>query len=113
MNGRTPPIGSLRDRVQIQRKDVSALSSGGSEVTFVPLATVWARVHQISERAGEISDGRGARISHSVVMRFRSDIATGDRLVYRGRALEVIAAEDLNGRRAYLNCSCTETRIGG
>lgn len=44
--------------------------------------------------------------SHSVVIRFRSDVRPGDRFVYRGRLLEVVDPTDLNGRRVYLNCTC-------
>jgi head-tail adaptor len=52
-------------------------------------------------------------ISHSVVMRFRADLGPGDRIVYRGRNLDVVTAGDLNGRRAYLSCACTETSVAG
>ena len=44
---------------------------------------------------------------------FRSDVAPGDRVVYRGRNLEVVSAADMNGRRAYLACACSETQVTG
>jgi SPP1 family predicted phage head-tail adaptor len=52
-------------------------------------------------------------ISHSVVLRFRSDVSPGDRIVYRGRNLDVVSTADLNGRRAYLSCACSETSFTG
>jgi SPP1 family predicted phage head-tail adaptor len=52
-------------------------------------------------------------ISHSVVLRFRNDVSPGDRIVYRGRNLDVVSAADLNGRRAYLSCACSETSFTG
>jgi head-tail adaptor len=52
-------------------------------------------------------------ISHAVVLRFRADLGPGDRIVYRGRNLDVVSAADLNGRRAYLSCACSETHVTG
>jgi SPP1 family predicted phage head-tail adaptor len=52
-------------------------------------------------------------ISHAVVLRFRPDIGPGDRVIYRGRNLDVVSAADLNGRRAYLSCACSETQVTG
>jgi len=48
-----------------------------------------------------------------VVLRFRTDLAPGDRVVYRGRDLEIAALADINGRRAYLSCQCSERAVTG
>jgi SPP1 family predicted phage head-tail adaptor len=105
---RTPALGALRDRVQILRRDVADDGQGGTTTTFVLIATVWGRVRELTARPARGWDRRIASISHSVVLRFRTDISPGDRLLYRGRALDVVAADDLNGRRAYLSCACLE-----
>lgn len=108
-----PPIGSLRDRVQLQRREMVLLPDGGHETLFLPLVTVWARVRPRSARMLREGDGRAASSTHGVVLRFRKDVRAGDRIVYRGRALEVVEAEDINGRRAYLSCLCVETAMVG
>lgn len=108
-----PPLGTLRDRIAIKRRDLADDGAGGTLTTWFPLATVWARVRELSGRAGQSADGRSSFISHSVVMRFRTDLSPGDRIVYRGRNLEVVNAADLNGRRAYLSCTCSETAVTG
>jgi SPP1 family predicted phage head-tail adaptor len=110
---RVPPIGTLTDRVQLRRRESLADIGGGHEAIFVPLGNAWARVRSLNGRAGQRADGQAVAISHSVVLRFRSDVAPGDRIIYRGRALDVVSASDLNGRRAYLACGCTETSITG
>jgi SPP1 family predicted phage head-tail adaptor len=112
-DARPPAIGALGDRVQIKRRDMSIDDEGGAIVTFVPIATVWARVRALSARQAQAGDGRVASISHSVVLRYRADIKPGDRLVFAGRDLDVVGAADLNGRRAYLSCTCSETSITG
>ena len=108
-----PAIAALRDRVQICRRDMAASDDGGHITTFVPIATVWGRVRALAARQTETGDGRTATISHTVVLRYRTDIAPGDRLVYRGRNLAIIGADDLNGRRAFLSCTCSETSFTG
>jgi SPP1 family predicted phage head-tail adaptor len=110
---RPPALGALSDRVQIFRRDISAEDEGGAVVTFVPIATVWARVRALSARPASAADGRGVNLTHSVVLRYRTDIQPGDRLVFTGRTLEVIGADDLNGGRAYLSCTCSEQRVTG
>ena len=113
MSERAPPIGTLTDRVQLRRREMLPEAEGGHAALFVPTASVWARVRSLSGRQGTSADGRAVEISHSVVLRFRSDVTPGDRIVYRGRNLDVVSAADLNGRRAYLSCACSETSFTG
>ena len=49
MSGAIPPIGTLTDRVQIRRKEMTGEAEGGFSTLHVPLATVWARVRSLSE----------------------------------------------------------------
>ncbi len=113
MSERIPPVGTLTDRVQLRRRESLGDGGGGHERVFVPLNTVWARVRSLTGRQGINADGRAVAISHSVVLRFREDVSPGDRIVYRGRNLDVVSAADLNGRRAYLSCACSETSFTG
>lgn len=108
-----PGPGALRDRVEIRRRITTDEDEGGEAALFVPVATVWARVRALTARPGEAIGGRAVSITHSVVLRYRADIAPGDRLVARGQNLEVIGAADLNGRRAWLGCTCTQTAVTG
>jgi SPP1 family predicted phage head-tail adaptor len=110
---RVPPIGTLTDRVQIKRRESVGDGGGGHERLYVPLSHAWARVRSLSGRQGINADGQAVAVSHSVVLRFRGDIGAGDRIVYRGRNLDVVSAADLNGRRAYLSCTCSETSFTG
>lgn len=108
-----PPLGTLTDRVQLRQRLTTNEDEGGELAVFSPLATVWARVRPLSARQISDGDARGVSASHSVVLRFRSDLGPGDRIVYRGRNLEVTSANDLNGRRAYLSCLCAERTVTG
>lgn len=113
MSERIPPIGTLTDRVQFKRRETAGEAEGGQVALFVPVASLWARVRSLSGRHGTTADGRVVEISHAVVLRFRNDIKPGDRIIYRGRHLHVVSAADLNGRRAYLSCACSEAAFTG
>ena len=113
MSEKVPPIGTLTDRVQLKRREMVGEAEGGHVALFVPLASLWARVRSLSGRQGISADGRMVNVSHVVVMRFRNDVSPGDRVVYRGRTLEVVSAADINGRRAYVSCLCSETSFTG
>lgn len=103
----------MTDRVQLRRREMAGEDEGGHVAMFVPVASLWARVRSLTGRQGSSADGRAVEISHAVVLRFRTDIRPGDRIVYRGRSLDVVSAADLNGRRAYLSCACSETSFTG
>jgi SPP1 family predicted phage head-tail adaptor len=113
MSERIPPLGTLTDRVTLMRKVVSEEPEGGEVAVYTTLSTVWARVRQLSARAAYMDDARGQTISHAVVLRYRTDLKPGDRIVYRGRNLEIAALADINGRRAYLSCQCSERAVTG
>jgi len=113
VSARIPSIGTLRERVQLQRKNMNSDPVGGHAISFTPLATVWAKVKSLRGRERREADARSAIVSHTVMVRFRSDLSAGDQIIYRGKALEVLSADDLNGRRAYLSCSCIEKSVAG
>ena len=113
MNERIPALGTLTDRVTLLRKIESSEPEGGTVAVYSALGVVWARVRQLSARTSLAEDARGQAISHSVVLRFRTDLKPGDRIAYRGRTLEIAALADINGRRAYLSCQCSDRAVTG
>jgi SPP1 family predicted phage head-tail adaptor len=108
-----PPLGTLTDRVVLKRKITTDEDEGGVTAVYSTLAPVWARVRALGTRQSFETDARGQSVSHAVVMRFRTDLKAGDRIIYRGRDLEVLGTSDLNGRRAYLSCQCAERVVTG
>ena len=110
---RIPPIGTLTDRIQLQRRTTTAEDEGGAVAAYASIATVWARVRTLAARQSFAADGRGQAITHAVTLRFRTGIVPGDRVLYRGRVLEIASVADINGRRAYLSLQCSERAVTG
>ena len=73
------------------------------------IATVWGRVRQLSTKTAVASASPVA--THAVTMRFRSDLAADDEIVYRGRVLRVLSVKDIDDRRAYLQAACAERGV--
>ena len=113
MSETLPAVGTLTDRIQLKRREMTGEAEGGHVALFVPVTNLWARVRSLTGRQGTSADGRAVEISHAVVLRFRNDVRPGDRIVYRGRTLDVVSAADLNGRRTFLSCACSETTFTG
>jgi SPP1 family predicted phage head-tail adaptor len=110
----TPPgLGALTDRVSLQRRVDTSELEGGTAHMFMTVSSLWARVRALSARIAFAGDGRAAEASHSVVVRYRSDVAVGDRFGWRGRWLEVVGTSDLDGRRTWLSCQCMERGMVG
>ena len=108
MSARLPSVGELCDRVQFMRREDAPEPEGGHAAVYVPVATIWSRVRALPARSAFAADGQASAISHAVVTRYRTDVRPGDRFVYRGRKLDVLGTADLDGRRAFLSCQCTE-----
>lgn len=114
MSGRgAPSLGALRERVELKQTTQSIDSAGGHVDVFVSLGLVWAEINTASGSLTVIGDARNSKITHSIIIRFRNDLKPGDRVIYRGHELEVISAEDLNGRTAYLKVLCSQLNIAG
>jgi SPP1 family predicted phage head-tail adaptor len=113
VNEGAPRLGTLTDRIVLKRKVTTDEDEGGETAVYSTLATVWARVRALGTRQSFEADARGQSVSHAVVMRYRTDLKAGDRIVSRGRDLEVLGTSDLNGRRAYLSCQCSERVVTG
>jgi len=106
-------IGSLTDRVSLQKRVDTSELEGGVTHMFMTVSSIWARVRTLSARLAMAADGRTAEASHSVVVRFRTDVVVGDRFGWGGRWLEVVGVSDMDGRRTWLSCTCAERGMAG
>jgi head-tail adaptor len=81
--------GRLRSRVAIERRDPVRDALGGASGLWLPIGNAWAEL--VPDGSGDVvaGDARGMAPRWRVTLRTGADIATGDRLVWRGRRLRV------------------------
>ncbi len=82
--------GRLRHKVELQRKSSSGYDSLGQPIgTWQTIDTFPAKVEDLSGRELERARQMVSEATVRVISRFRSNIKTTDRLVFRERVLEI------------------------
>lgn len=103
-----PRIGALRHRVVLEAPSRSAGEGGGAEISWHPVATLWAEVVPLSGSEIFQADSIAATAAYEVCTRFRPEIAPEMRFVLGERILDIRSVRDIEGRRRWVSCLCEE-----
>ncbi|MCF3934460.1 phage head closure protein [Acuticoccus sp. M5D2P5] len=103
-----PAIGDLRRRIAIETASDTPDGAGGMVRAWISHGSVFGAIEP--RRRGErVDNGRLAGlVTHRVTMRWRGDVVGGARLVADGTAYRVLAVEDHDPQRRFLDCLCEE-----
>jgi SPP1 family predicted phage head-tail adaptor len=106
------PIGQLRHRVEVQRRNRTADGYGGWTNTWETKGYFYARVEPVSAREALFAMQLDHRITHRVTMRYceNPDISpmTDDRIVHKGRTFNIMGVRDIEERIRYFQLDCEE-----
>lgn len=94
--------GTMRDRVTLMRwspVDDARFGEGGS---WESIDTVWAGVTLVGGTEKFMNSGVQTEITHAIRMRYRADVTSKDRIIYRTNTLELVSVVDPDGRRREL-----------
>lgn len=107
MKAQRVAIGDLRDRVTLQEAVATDDGMGGQSITkWKPIGDVWAAVSMGGGSERLQGEQITASASVSVQTRWRSDISTAHRLIWRDRTLQIHGVlEDSHKRSLTLTCS--------
>ena len=105
--------GLMRHRVTIQQPTLLPDGMGGGTYTWSNVATVWANVTTTNPASSlnieeQTSDQFRSVQYYIVVMRYRGNLQTNMRLIYRGRVLQILSIVDINERQWELRLYCRE-----
>jgi len=101
-------IGALRRRLTIEAADEAPDQAGGLVRTFTPVATVFAAVAP-RRRRETVDDGRQVGlVTHRITIRWRDDVSGATRFRAGGVTYRVLAVEDADPARRFLDCWCEE-----
>jgi SPP1 family predicted phage head-tail adaptor len=102
-------INKLKHRVTIQQQN-GTLNDGGGNIkpNWVDVVTVWASVSPINAQESIIAERRGQQVTHSISVRYRTDISPKMRLLFNGRVLDIQTIVNINEENKELKIQCLE-----
>ena len=104
----------LPHRVAAQSASEVTSSLGQRVKTWTTIGTYWASVEPISHKGRERERALAIRsdASHFVYLRYGAPLTTQMRLLFRGRALNIVSIQNLGERNIILELLCTEVAGG-
>jgi SPP1 family predicted phage head-tail adaptor len=102
--------GKLRHRLMILAPVRTESATGArSPTSWDAVATVWGSVAVSRAAEGELAKQQAHQTNYDVVIRYRDDVTSDCRLVYRGETLTISGVENVEGRNRELRI----TAVGG
>lgn len=100
--------GQLRHRVTIQQRTDADDGAGGLTITWTPLTVLWASVAPQTGRETIAARQVTPAMTHLVRLRYYAGLTTKHRVVLDGRALDILAIQNVEERNRELVLSCQE-----
>lgn len=108
MGGVLNKIGDYNKRVEIQAKTTVTDGMGGTTVTWVTLATVYAKITPVSSSERLEAMKNGNEITHRVNIRFRSVFKSAYRIKYGNRYFSIVGVMNVLEKGEELQMTCKE-----
>ena len=99
--------GRMRERVVVQRATTAKNAIGESVQTWTDLVERWASVEGLSSREVLQTGQQQTEVTHRVRMRYVAGMTSSDRLMWRGRVLEISSLLE-HGNRTEHELLCVE-----
>jgi SPP1 family predicted phage head-tail adaptor len=91
--------GTLRHRIQIQRKVAGSDDGYRPRYDWQTIATVWAEVAPTTGTERERDDGIVTEQRYRIKMRHNPELRRTDRILHRGEAIDLTSVIDIDGLR--------------
>lgn len=101
-------IGEMRHCLVIESETRTSDGGGGASEAWSTVGEIWAAVRARGGSEQFEADGSKGRITHEVVIRWRSDLSPAMRFREGERLLDIRAAFDPDDTRRWLKCLCEE-----
>lgn len=99
--------GRLNVRATLESPTEVSDGMGGGDVIWTTRDTVWASVMPLSGREAWKTQAAIPTASHMIIIRYRTDINAGWRLVVNGKAYRIVAPpKDVNWEHERLELTC-------
>jgi SPP1 family predicted phage head-tail adaptor len=101
-------IGALDQRATLQAKILTPDGGGGYAESWQTFASMWVSVSPIGASDTLGADVLQSRVRHRLVLRRRSDLAAGQRVLIGARTFKVHAVLDEGPRASVVTLLCEE-----
>lgn len=91
--------GELDRRLRLEAPVETADGAGGVTRSYAPVTTLWAKVEPVSAHGVTVADAPGATVTHRIIVRVRSGIATRHRFVEGTTIYRIVTIRDDATRR--------------
>lgn len=108
MTGRLSDAGAMRERVTIYAQTQNADDAGDISTTWTEVATCWARMRPLSANQVERAGRDDAIRRYQMTIRYRTDVTTNSRVIWRGRRFDVNGVSDETEQRQFLTVFLSE-----
>lgn len=105
-------IGKLRQRLILQGRVESVDAGGGVALSWSDIAEVWAEVTPQAGVEAVQAMHLGGSMRSRVRLRYRPDVNSERRFLFKGRTLNIRSVRDIEERGRWLECIC-EAGVAG
>ena len=105
--------GELRQRITLQVGVPGTDPRWGEVTDWQDVDEVWARV--IPRVAAEVTEAKSqqTQVTHDVTIRYRPDVTSKMRFVWRGQTFEIVGVVDVEARKRELSIEAVERPTNG
>jgi|688.fasta_scaffold52459_6 SPP1 family predicted phage head-tail adaptor len=106
-------IGRMNERIRIESQSVARDDYGAEVKSWQTFVDVWATVRQMTgtENLRSLADRTVATLPYRINIRYRADITPKMRVVWRGKALEILSVFDPDGAKRETVLVATDVEI--
>jgi len=101
----------LRHKIEIQKKTTTPVAGAGYDESWIAFANPFAAVDALAGRELELAKQIHAETTHLITIRYRPNVTTDKRIVFRNRIFRINAALNPEERNYKLLVHCTETDV--
>ena len=98
----------MRHRLTFEKPVPAADGAGGSTITWNEVAEVWGEITPLRPAERQVGEGIVDTTSHKITIRFRSNVAAGDRFLLGQRVFAIKGVTDPGEDQRYLVCLADE-----
>lgn len=104
-------MNELRTRLALERPELNSDGAGGSSLTWVKVADVWAKIKPVSSTENFTNHQTANRLTHQITIRYRDDVLPEMRLTKNERVFEILDVMNHQERRRWLFLDCREQQL--